>query len=288
MGKVSKALEKAGENVETRKHEASVFSENIKVSAEPETPPDKSFSRAKPVFTKTDPPPQWDERLVEAAMNYPAVAENFRRLRTKILHPTEGQPVKSLIITSVGSQEGKSFVCANLGIIMAQSVSQHALMVDCDLRRPALGNFFGLKANRGLADHLQAGTDLADLIVPTGLERLSLIPAGSPPDNPSELLSSQRMSTMIVEIVNRYDDRLILLDSPPALAASETAVLAQHVDKVLIVVRWGGAGRDQLKKLIEQIGRERVLGLVFNAFEMNFFDKRLQGEGYYNYYSDTY
>ncbi len=75
---------------------------------------------------------------------------------------------------------------------------------------------------------------------------------------------------------------------PPAQAASETAVLAQHVDKVVLVVRWNGAGREQVKKLVEQLGPEKVLGIVFNAFEMNVLDKRLQDEGYYKYYSEEY
>ncbi|MEW6519967.1 MAG: polysaccharide biosynthesis tyrosine autokinase [Thermodesulfobacteriota bacterium] len=217
------------------------------------------------------------------------MAESFRRLRAKILHPAEGHPLRSILVTSASPGEGKSFVCANLGVIMAHGVDQHALLVDCDLRRPSLARFFGIEsAGAGLVDHLRDGTPLSSLIATTGVERLSLIPAGAPPENPSELLASQSMSNLIKEVVDRYNDRFVILDSPPAQAASETAVLAQHVDKVVLVVRWNGAGREQVKKLVEQLGQEKVLGIVFNAFEMNILDKRLQDEGYYKYYSEEY
>ena len=129
---------------------------------------------------------------------------------------------------------------------------------------------------------------LSTLICQTGLDRLSLISAGIPPENPSELLASKTMASLIDEVVNRYQDRFVLLDSPPVLAASETAILSQHVDKVVLVVRWGSSGREQVKKLVDQVGQEKILGVVFNAFEMNILDRRMRGEGYYNYLSEGY
>lgn len=171
---------------------------------------------------------------------------------------------------------------------MAQGVGQHVLMVDCDLRRPSLAGLFGVENNNGLVDHLRDEVDLSELIRKTGQEKLSIIPAGNPPENPSELLESEKMNALVTEVVSRYPDRFVLFDSPPALAASETTVLAQHVDKVVLVVRWGGAGREQVKKLVEQLGREKIIGVVFNAFEMNVLDKKMKNEGYYNYYSDKY
>ena len=289
MGKVFKALSKAGADIrpvagppaaKNDQHAADQPGNHKKKSGSTGDLPGSSSSYA------TD--SGWDERLVEAIDNSPGVAESFRRLRARILHPAEGKPARSILVTSAAPGEGKSFVCANLGVVMAHGVSQHALLVDCDLRRPGLAHFFGLEHGTGLVDHLRDGTDLSSLIRKTGLDRLSLIPAGTPPENPSELLSSQGMSDLLQEVINRYQDRFIILDSPPAQAASETAVLAQHVDKVVLVVKWGSSGREQVKKLVEQIGREKILGVVFNAFEMNILDKRLQGEGYYKYYSEEY
>jgi len=230
----------------------------------------------------------WDERLLMTLDNYEGVAESFRRLRAQILHPAEGQPARSVMITSAVPEEGKSFVCANLGVVMAREVDRYALMVDCDLRRPSLASLFGVHNSRGLVDHLRDGKDLSLLLHKTGMDRLSLLPAGSPPANPSELLASDRMKEMINEVANRYDDRFILFDTPPGQAASETEVLAQQVDKVVLVVRWGQAGREQVRRFVEAVGREKILGVVFNAFEMTALDTRLRGEGYYNYYSEGY
>jgi protein-tyrosine kinase len=289
VGKVSKALSKAGADVKGVAA-ANVIEEQSNVAGQ-------SINRTrKPKSNSPVPHPLlthgisslWDERFVAGIEDYPGVAESFRRLRAKILHPTEGNLVRSILVTSASPAEGKSFVCANLSVIMAHGVGQHVLMVDCDLRRPSLAHFFGFERGAGLVDHLRDGTDISALIRNTGLDRLSVIPAGIPPENPSELLSSPAMSDLIKEVVSRYQDRFVILDSPPAQAASETAVLAQHVDKVVLVVRWGGSGREQVKKLVEQIGPEKILGVVFNAFEMNIIDKRLQGEGYYKYYSDEY
>ncbi|MBU0967446.1 MAG: CpsD/CapB family tyrosine-protein kinase [Proteobacteria bacterium] len=290
MGKVAEALSKAGADIKPGA-DAGVAGNDQKISARPGKEKNKTGGKFKSPrsFPSFEVCKGWDERLVAAIENYSGVAESFRRLRAKILHPTEGRPARSILVTSASPGEGKSFVCANLGVIMAHGVDQHSLLVDCDLRRPNLGRFFGIESDgAGLVDHLRDGRDLSSLIVKTELDRLSLIPAGTPPENPSELLASQGMSNLIKEVVDRYDDRFIILDSPPAQAASETAVLAQHVDKIVLVVRWNGAGREQVKKLVEQLGQEKVLGIVFNAFEMNILDKRLQDEGYYKYYSEEY
>ncbi|MCJ7601579.1 MAG: CpsD/CapB family tyrosine-protein kinase [Desulfobulbaceae bacterium] len=290
MGKVSEALAKAGADIKPVA-DTIVAGNNQNIIDQSEENKNKPGKKFKPPrsFSSYEVGMGWDARLVAAIENFSGVAESFRRLRANILHPAEGNPARSILVTSASPAEGKSFVCANLGVTMAHGVDQHSLMVDCDLRRPSLARFFGIENEGvGLVDHLRDGTDLSSLILKTGLDRLSLIPAGTPPENPSELLSSQGMANMIKEVVDRYNDRFIILDSPPAQAASETAVLAQHVDKVVLVVRWGGSGREQVKKLVEQLGPEKILGVVFNAFEMNIIDKRLQGEGYYKYYSEEY
>lgn len=231
---------------------------------------------------------KWDERLVQASEKFSGIAESFRKLRTMILHPETGDQARTVMVLSSDPQEGKSFVCANLGISIAQSVEQQALMIDCDLRRPSLQGLFGFHYSKGLTNYLRGDENISDIIFTTGLPKLSIIPAGSPPDNPSELLSSDKMSALVRELTSIYDDRLILLDTPPFHAASETLVLSQLVDKVVLVVRWGKSGRENVKKMVDQIGREKIIGVVFNAFEMNILDRKIQGVGYHNYYSESY
>lgn len=296
MGKISKALSKSGAekvsnavNADLSKKKqpsnrqierSDIAQQEQKTSVLPTSSSFKSESK-----TSKE---RWDERLRAAAEDYPAIAESFRRLRTKILHPVHKESIQTILVTSAVLEEGKSFVSANLGVILAQSMEKHAILVDCDLRRPSLAALFGLNGRQGLVDHLRDGVRLSELIQKTGMERLSIIPAGQAPQNPSELLVSDKMTKMIDELASRYQDRMVILDSPPGQAASETAVLAQHVDKVVVVVRWGGVGREQVKKLVDAIGRDKVLGVVFNAFEMTMINAKLQGEGYYNYYSEGY
>ena len=279
MGKVFKALTKSSaENTSDIEFEHKDEVEPLKKKADPE----------RQEVIDVSGPGNWDERLVALTGNYPEVLESFRRLRTEIIHPSEGMPARSILVVSASPAEGKSFVCANLGGIMAQGVDQYALIVDCDLRRPAMAKLFGRDNDKGLVNYLRDGEELSSLIVQTGLKRLTLIPAGPPPGNPSELLSSARMTAMMDEVVNRYQDRFIILDSPPVQTASETAVLARHVDGVVLVVRWGGPGREQVKQLVDQIGREKIISVVFNAFQMTILDAGMKKEGYYKYYAEEY
>lgn len=290
MGKVSRALDKAGAPIKpdgnspvppavtTRSHNAAI--EKKKVAAGKET----SSSSAPAVNTFEG----WDERLVAANKNFSGVTESFRKLRTKILYPVEGDVPRSILIISADAEEGKSFVCANLGVSLAHSIAQHALMIDCDLRLPSLAGLFGLDNSPGLVDYLRGEEDFARLVQETGLPSLSILPAGLPPENPAELVGSGRMAGLLDEATNGYSDGLILLDCPPFQAVSESAVLAQLVDKVILVVRWGRAGRENVKKLVEQIGRDKIIGIVFNSFERNILDRKMQDVGYHNYYSERY
>ena len=290
MGKISRALNKAGTDNKFDGGTTAPFNEQKKRSIK--VVDNKKVHKQTIVAPQIDPVDvkveQWDERLVIASENFSGVAESFRKLRTLILHPESDKPARSVLVLSADPQEGKSFVCANLGVSFAHGLGVQALMIDCDLRRPSLQNLFGLNSSKGLVNYLRDGEDLSRLILATELPNLTIIPAGLPPDNPSELVTSDKMTFMIEELTSRDDDRLILLDTPPFQSASETVFLAQLVDKVVLVVRWGKSGRENVKKMVDQIGREKIIGVVFNAFEMNILDKKVQGVGYKNYYSDAY
>ena len=289
MGKISKALEKRGTNLDE-------VSPHQDLKAETEQPTFQFTSDVKADFVEEAPQQEdneeyindLEERLRYAIDKHSGVPESIAKLRTKILYPDSDEHISSIMISSCSAQEGKSFVCANLGISIAHSMERHALMVDCDLRRPSLQNLLGLKHKKGLTNYLQNKDNLSELIQPTRLSKLSILPSGPPPRNPAELVSSHKMSTLLDEVKLRYNDRLILLDSPPFLAASETLVLAQQVDKVILVVRWGKSARESIKKMVEAIGKSKIIGIVFNAYEMNIIDRKVQGLSYQDYQSETY
>lgn len=288
MGKVSKAFEKA-------QKEEHVFSESIarKTADKMQLPPSKPQAKSgtKAPSPAADPggnivASQWDERLSLSTDPKSPFAETFNRLRSKVLHPQpKTPPPRTILLTSVSPKDGKGFVCANLGIALARSMSHHALLVDCDLRKPSLASLFGQFDDHGLSDYLQNNAELPDLIRKTGMPKLSFIAGGSPPINPAELLDSKKMSALIKELASRYSDRFILFDTPPSVVASETRVLSKHVDGVIIVVRWRKTDRQGIKQLIETIGRDKIIGIVFNAYETSRIEKFLTNKKTYgNYY----
>jgi len=155
-----------------------------------------------------------------------------------------------------------------------------------DLRRPTLARLFGLSSDRGLSDYLQNGTDLANLIQKTSVDKMTLLASGRSPVNPSELLGSAKMHELVLELAERYDDRFIIFDSPPILAASEAIVLSQKVDGVVLVVRHGVSSRTQVKKIVELIGRDKIIGVVFNGYESSYLEAKMLGQ--YQYYGSYY
>ena len=220
--------------------------------------------------------PAWDERLALGANFSTQVAESFRVLRARILHPHDGRQVsKTVMVTSVLPQEGKSFVSANLAIALAQGVDQRCLLVDCDLRLPSVSRLFGVPQDQGLADYLLKRRDLADLLQRTSLEKLTLLPSGMPPPNPAELLGSRRMQHLVAELRARYPDRFVVFDTPPHLVASEAAVLSKLIDGIVLVVRHGVSGRLSIQRTVEELGREKIIGVIFNGYESNVISSRL-------------
>ena len=196
-------------------------------------------------------------------------AEQFKILRNNILFPVEGEVPRSLLITSSLQGEGKSFVAANLAVSIAMNVDQHVLLIDCDLRKPDLHRIFGLGDVPGLSDYLAEHRSLATLLQRTNVERLSLLPGGPVPPNPSELMSSERMAGMLDEVKHRYQDRLIVIDSPPPGMAAETSYLARQVDGILLVVQYGKTPREDVEDLMDMVGTEKILGTVVNYLDLH-------------------
>jgi exopolysaccharide/PEP-CTERM locus tyrosine autokinase len=209
-------------------------------------------------------------------------AEQFKMLRNTILFPVAGVTPRSILITSALPGDGKSFVSANLAVSIAMNVNKHVLLVDCDLRKPDLHRVFGFGDVPGLSDYLAEYRSLDSLLLKTTVEKLTLLPAGPIPSNPSELTSSERMSAMLKEVKHRYQDRLILIDSPPPGLAAETSFLARQVDGILLVVKYGKTPKEDVEDLMETVGSDKILGVVINYLDMPM--SRRYGYGKYSKY----
>ena len=285
VGKVFNALKRADESVGLEREEVGQVAVEHRNSYEP-TPVSPLLPREEIAENDVQRPGQWDDRLILATMTTGPVAESIRALRTRILFPPTGKIPRTILVTSAAPNEGKSFICANLGISLAQGVDNYCLLVDCDLRKPAQHNFFGIGNKAGLSDYLQHKKQIPELLVPSGIEKLSILQAGPLSINPAELLGSATMTSLVDELAQRYDDRIVLFDSPPLHAASETAVLAQHVDGVVLVVRYGVSRREYVKALADAIGRDKILGVIFNAYRATVLDYKVFG--YYEYQQESY
>jgi capsular exopolysaccharide synthesis family protein len=137
-------------------------------------------------------------------------------------------------------------------------------MMDCDMRKPSVHRTFGYKKVAGLSEYLTSDIPLSEVLLKTAAPKLTLLPAGSPPPNPAELLSSKKMKALIEEVKNRYDDRYVIIDSPPSRVAAETNAILQRVDSVVLVVGYGETPKESVAELVEIIGREKISAVVVN------------------------
>ena len=191
-------------------------------------------------------------------------SEQFRQLKNNLLFPESGKPCRTIMVTSTEKGEGKTFTASNLAVSMALNIDEYVLLIDCDLRNPSIHKMFKIENNGGLAQYLQENVDLASLLTKTFLKKLTILPGGTPPLNPSELISSDQMKQLIKEVETRYEDRFIIIDSPPQYLTSETNALAAYVDGIIVVVKQGYTNKERLKKITDSYGKEKIIGIVNN------------------------
>jgi exopolysaccharide/PEP-CTERM locus tyrosine autokinase len=220
------------------------------------------------------------EDLVVVNDRDPVMAECFRFLRSKILRPAEGASPRTILVTSALTGEGKTFVASNLAAMISQGIDEFVLLMDTDLRRCSVHQLFGLgSVKEGLSTYLAGDTPLSSILKKTCIDKLSVLPAGNSTNIPSELLSSDKMRGLIREVRDRYPDRYVIIDSPPVEFAPETAVIANEVDGILFVVRYGMSPRSAVRAALKRLPKEKILGLVFNGYS-----KTVQFYGRYGLY----
>lgn len=211
-----------------------------------------------------------------------ALAEAYRSLRTNLDFLGVNKPLKSILITSSGIGEGKTTVSANLATILAQGGKKVAI-IDADMRRPRLHKLFGFENSRGLSDIFLGKADIQDAITICGDEKIMVVPSGDTPPNPTDLISSGRMDT-ILDIIKESVD-IVIVDGPPFLVA-DAALLSSKVDGVLLVVRYGHSLKSAIREVIDQLKfvGARVLGVTINSLP-----KSIEDYGqHYRYYDTVY
>jgi non-specific protein-tyrosine kinase len=223
---------------------------------------------------------QASDRLLISEGPFEPVVEAYRIIRSNIQFVSVDRPTRKLMITSSIAGEGKSTTAANLGLMMAKA-GLKTIIVDADMRRPMQQYIFQAPSLGGLTE-LFRSTDLnvSDQLIDTGVENLQLIPCGSLPPNPAELLGSQRMEELLAQLETMAD--IIICDSPPTLVVADAAVLSSRMDGVVLVIDSGRTRRDAAKQAVATLQRAgaHLLGGVLNRVS-----KKRSGYSYQGYYA---
>jgi capsular exopolysaccharide synthesis family protein len=213
-------------------------------------------------------------------------AEAYRNIRSALLLNPSGKPFRTLAVISAVPKEGKTTTSANLATSFAQT-GHKVLLVDADLHRGGAHRFFGLQAGRGLTEILTGRASMDDVVQHTSVEGLDVIGTGAFPENPAELVLRREMKEFMAQAAERYD--LVVLDAPPTLAVSESAVIASMTDGVLLVI-WGG--RTSRKLVAAAVRQLLSRGANLLGFVLNNLDLARMGtygaSGYYHYYGYDY
>ncbi len=203
-----------------------------------------------------------DDRLVAALAPQSLAAEQYRSLRARIRRAENGRAIRAIVITSPNKGDGKSLTAANLAITMAQEFQQRVLLIDADLRRPAVHRMFSAPDGPGLSDVLMGAADLDAALVHLPAQQLTLLAAGAPPSHPAELLGSATMRRVLDTLRTRFDR--ILIDMPPVAPLADLQIVAPMVDGVLMIVRAGVTPKPAIERALAGLDMSKVLGLVLN------------------------
>lgn len=211
-----------------------------------------------------------------------ALAEEFRRIKRPLLNNAFGASASLvengnlIMVTSAIPNEGKTFVAMSLAVSIAMELDKTVLLVDTDAMKESATKLFHTEAEAGLIDAiLDANVSLGDVILPTDVPKLGLLPAGRLRGKATELLASDKMQHIVQELATRYDDRVIVFDSPPLLATTEAGVLASLVGQIVMVVEAEKTTQRQMTDALAILDEGKPIGLLLNK------SKTAGGSGYY-------
>lgn len=211
---------------------------------------------------------QSHERLARKII-YPEATENptikaLREIRTKVTQRTaSGNCV--IMVTGAAVDSGTTFVAVNLAAAFALDAARTSLIVDCNIRDPFLHTLVDGEVKAGLTNYLtDSNRDIADVILPTGIERLRVIPAGVNIDPTVEYFTMDRMKRLVRSVRERYSDRHILLDCPPLARSADTQILMELCDYVLVVVPYARITPARLQSALKLIDSRKLLGVIVN------------------------
>ena len=229
-----------------------------------------------PEFTSWNVEPERVEpRLVTITHPHSTYCEEYRSLRTQILHKSQRQKLQSIVVASINASEGKSITALNFSWLLAQTDGVKALIIDSDLRMPSLTDYLGIETDRGLSHILSGSATLNESIIKLEPSGLHLLPGGEARSDVAELISGPKFREILRQAREMFD--FVIIDAPPLGIFTDAAVLINHADGAMLVVRAGKTRYSMVERVLEQVPRERMLGVVLNQSEA------VMDETHYNY-----
>jgi capsular exopolysaccharide synthesis family protein len=227
-----------------------------------------------------------DVHLITHTNPFSSIAEAYRQLRTNVQYSRIDSPLRTLLVTSANPSEGKSTTVSNLAIAFAQA-GKKVLIVDTDFRKPNLHTEFDLNRSPGITDVLFNTSELKNAIQKTVIKNLELLCCGTIPSNPSELLGSAAMKVFTDKLKEQYD--MVLFDSPPVLAVTDSSILSTLVDGVIVVASAGQTRTDSFFRTMESLEgvSAHILGVVLNNFDIRSAYGSYYGYRHYRYQYGT-
>jgi capsular exopolysaccharide synthesis family protein len=219
-----------------------------------------------------------DNRLIAGVPGH-EMKDAYRMLRTRVLQSMRENNWTSVAVTGPASGCGKTLTAINLAISLAMEVTHTVLLVDLDLRKPSVHEYFGYVPEAGLGDYLRHDVPVQQLLFTPSVERLVVLPGREAIQNSSEMLRSPKMVALVNELKHRYPDRLVIFDLPPILAADDALAFAPYTDAMLMVAEAGGTSQDDLQKALAVLKGAPVIGTVLN--------KAHASRGGYSYHSQV-
>lgn len=196
------------------------------------------------------------------------ITEQYKILRTNLLAMNGGRPPRVFNLTSSTKNEGKTVTALNLAISLAQAVNKpRVLMVDADLRRGQIANYLGVKQPTGFSEYLSNKCELKDIVFNISIDNLTFVPCGDVPENPAELLASDRMKTFIKDMRQEFD--YVIIDTPPIVPVTDAGIVGSMVDGSILVIRAGKTQRGIVRHaeaLLNQ-SHARLIGHVLTGIE---------------------
>jgi non-specific protein-tyrosine kinase len=193
-----------------------------------------------------------------------AMADQLKILRTQVLNKMEEIGGNSLLVTSANPFEGKTLTAINLAVSISHKIEHTVLLVDADLRKPSIHEYFGLDISRGLSDYLLRQAEIPELLVNPEIEKLVLLPGGKPLANSAEHLGAPRMESLVNEMKARYPERFIVFDSPSLLCCADPLVCSRFTDGILLVVEAERTPEKDIGNALELLSGRTLIGTVLN------------------------